>query len=606
MNTKKYNYMKQFLFACTIFCCMNSCSYGQDRSYVQGVSGNIFNDPAIRKLSIALAAIERLYVDTVNNNKLAEDAIIALLEKLDPHSSYMTAEEVKKANEPLQGNFDGIGIQFNMFTDTLYVVQVIAGGPSEKIGILAGDKIIYVNDTLIAGVKMKDYDVVSRLKGPKGTTVNVKILRRGTPKLLDFKIVRDRIPVYSVNSSYMIDEKNGYIKIDRFAATTYQEFKEALGKLQAQGMENLILDLEGNNGGYLEASVELSNEFLNPGSLIVYTEGVNQSRDDWKANNRGSFKNGRLVILVDEFSASASEIVSGAIQDWDRGVIIGRRTFGKGLVQRPIPLPDGSMIRLTTARYYTPTGRSIQKPYVQGDLESYHKEVIVRYNRGETISADSIHFPDSLKYNTLTKNRVVYGGGGIMPDYFIPIDTTSARYIASATPLYRDIYNRGIIYKYNRTVIEANRKKYQEQYPNFDSFRKNFTVTNNMLNDMLDIYKKEKAEEPDLEFTTEDVAVTDDGIRIAKMVSVQGKEKTEKSREATYQLTEEQQKDLEKSKSLISLVIKMNIAREIYGENDFFKLYNSELSDAYTKAVEIISNEDEYNKLLNQTRLSQK
>ena len=566
MNTKKYNYMKQFLFACILFCCMNSCSYGQGRT---GFSGNIFNDPAVQKMSIALAAIERLYVDTINSNKLAEDAIIALLEKLDPHSSYMTAEEVKKADEPLQGNFDGIGIQFNMFTDTLYVVQVIAGGPSEKVGLLAGDKIIYVNDTLIAGIKMKDYDIVSKLKGPKGTTVNVKILRKGSPQLLDFKIVRDKIPVYSVNSSYMVDEKNGYIKIDRFAATTYQEFKEALGKLQAQGMENLILDLQRNSGGYLGASIELSNEFLNPGSLIVYTEGVNQSKEEWKANNKGSFKDGRLVVLVDEYSASASEIVSGAIQDWDRGVIVGKRTFGKGLVQRPIPLPDGSMIRLTTAYYYTPTGRSIQKPYTKGDLESYHKELIDRYNRGEMISADSIHFPESLKYNTLTKNRIVYGGGGIMPDYFVPVDTTGALFIAGTTPLYREIIDyRGILYKYTRTAIEANRKKYQEQYPDFDSFRKNFTATDNMLNDMLNIYKKEKAEE---------------------------------LKEATYQLTEEQQGDLEKSKWLFIYWIKALIAREIYGENEYDQLLNP-LLDTYKKAVEIISNEKEYNKLLNQDR----
>jgi carboxyl-terminal processing protease len=523
------------------------------------------NDPATRKVNIALAAIENLYVDTVNKDKLAENAIIGLLEKLDPHSAYLTADEVKESNEPLQGNFDGIGIQFNMMTDTLYVIQVITGGPSEKVGILAGDKIIFVDDTLIAGVKMKNTDVMSKLKGPKGTTVHIKILRQGYPQLLDFKIIRDKIPVYSITSFYMIDNKTGYIKLDRFAATTYDEFKEAIGKLQKQGMENLILDLQNNGGGYLAAAIEIANEFLKPNSLIVYTEGTHQRREDARSTNSGSLKNGRLVVLVDETSASASEIVSGAIQDWDRGVIVGRRTFGKGLVQRPIPLPDGSMIRLTTARYYTPTGRSIQKPYTKGDLDSYNKDLFDRYNRGEMISADSIHFPDSLRYNTLIKHRVVFGGGGIMPDYFVPIDTTSALYIAGSTPLYRDIYNRGTLYKYARTLIEANRNKYKEQYPDFNSFKKNFTVTDNMLNDLLEMYKKEKS--ADL-------------------------------KQESYQLTEEQQKDLGKSKLLLLLQIKLYITREIFSDNEYFQLINP-FMDTFNKAVEIITNEKTYNKLLN-------
>jgi carboxyl-terminal processing protease len=370
----------------------------------------------------------------------------------------------------------------------------------------------------------------------------------------------------------MVDEKTGYINLMRFSATTGQEFKDSLVKLQARGMENLILDLQNNGGGYLGASIELSNEFLKQGSLIVYTEGVNQKREEARSNSSGSFRNGRLVIIVDETSASASEIVSGAVQDWDRGVIVGRRTFGKGLVQRPIPLPDGSMIRLTSARYYTPTGRSIQKPYIKGDKGSYNKELIDRYNRGEMISADSIHFPDSLRYNTLTKNRTVYGGGGIMPDYFVPVDTANAIFTDISTSLYKEIYNKSILYKYVRGVIEANRKKYQEQYPAFDSFKKNFTVSNNMLNDMLDIYIKEKAEE---------------------------------LKEKTYQLTEEQQKDLEKSKSRILQDIKMLIVREVYGDNEFYQLWipaNPFLMDTYNKAIEIINDEEEYNKLLNQDR----
>ena len=560
--------MKQFIFACLLLLGMNACSYGQDRMYPGLSSASLLNDPAIRKVSIAMAAIENLYVDTVNNNKLAEDAITGLLEKLDPHSAYLTADEVKDSNEPLQGNFDGIGIQFNMMTDTLYVIQVIPGGPSEKVGIQAGDQIIFVNDTLIAGVKMANTAVMSKLKGPKGTTVEVKILRKGNPQLLVFKIVRDKIPVYSLNSSYMVDNKTGYIKLDRFGATTFQEFKDAEQKLEDQGMENLILDLQGNGGGYLTAAIEIVNEFLKPGSLIVYTEGLNQRREDARSNNSGAFKNGRLVILVDEGSASASEIVSGAIQDWDRGVIVGRRTFGKGLVQRPIPLPDGSMIRLTTARYYTPTGRSIQKPYTKGDFESYAKEVIDRYNRGELLSADSIHFPDSLKYNTLINNRVVYGGGGIMPDYYIPIDTTGALYIAGSTSLYREILNKGILYQYSRNLIDDNRKKYQEQYPTFDSFEKNFTATDAMLNGMMNLYKKEKADD---------------------------------LKQESYQLTEDQQKELDKSKSLLLQQIKLLIVRGLYSDNEYYQAVNP-LTDSYKKAVQIISDEKEYNKLLNPDR----
>ena len=570
--------MKQFLFACVLLSCMNACSYGQDRM----LSGNLLNDPSIRKVSIAMAAIENLYVDSVNSDKLAEDAITGLLEKLDPHSAYLTADEVKKANEPLQGNFDGIGIQFNMYTDTLYVVQVISGGPSEKVGILPGDKIIFVNDTLIAGLKMKDTDIVSKLRGPKGTTVNVKILRKGYSQLLDFRIIRDKVPLYSVSASYMIDKKTGYIKVARFAETTFDEFRDSIENLEAKGMENLILDLQNNSGGYLTTAIELANEFLKPNSLIVYTEGLNQRRVDARSNSSGSLKEGRLVVMVDESSASASEIVSGAIQDWDRGVIVGRRTFGKGLVQRPIPLPDGSMIRLTTARYYTPTGRSIQKPYTKGDLESYNKEVIDRYNRGEMISKDSIHFPDSLKYSTLIKHRTVYGGGGIMPDYFVPVDTTNALYVAGTTPLYTEIYNKSIIYKYVRTIIDDNRKKYKAQYPTFDSFKNNFTVTDDMLNDVLEMYKKEK---------TDDI----------NNKTVKLDENNKEIKQTTYQLTEDQQKDLEKSKWLILLQIKVQIVQQIFGDSEFYQMVNP-LIDSYKKAVEIISDEKEYNKLLNPDR----
>ena len=593
--------MKQFLISCILFSCMNACSYGQDRIFSQSLSAG--GDPAIRKVNMTLAAIQNLYVDTVNLNKLADDAIIGLLDKLDPHSDYMTADEVKELSEPLQGNFDGIGIQFNIqLTDTLYVIEVIHGGPSEKVGLLPGDKIIYVDDTLIAGVKMKNTEVMGRLKGPKGTVVRVRVLRNGVQGLLNFTIIRDRIPVYSISSAYMVDKKTGYIKIDRFARTTDQEFEEAMRKLRAQGMDNLIIDLQENGGGYLDAAIDLSNEFLKPGSLIVYTEGAHQRRREEKSNNSGSFKNGKLVILVNENTASASEIFSGAIQDWDRGVIVGRRTFGKGLVQAPIPFPDGSMMRLTTARYYTPTGRSIQKPYTKGDQASYAKDLIDRYNRGEMLSADSIHFPDSLKYSTLTKNRIVYGGGGIMPDYFVPFDTTGAVYIAGSTPLYREISNKGILIKYVRTVIEENRKNYLAQYPAFDSFKKNFTVSDNLLNGLLDTYRKEKAEEQ-----------KEKASQPAKMQTLPDGQKKRVIEEdepedntPAPQISEEQlKKDLEKSKPLFLEQIKMLIAREVYGENEYYQLLNPML-DTYKKAVEIISNDKSYNLLLTQDRKQKK
>ena len=587
--------MKQFFLASVLLLCMNACSYGQEiRNNVSVGSPFSFNTnskAAMQKVNIALAAIENFYVDTVNSNQLAENAITGLLEKLDPHSAYLSANEVKDADEPLQGNFDGIGVMFNMMTDTLYVIQVISGGPSEKVGILPGDQILSVNDTVIAGVKMKDYDVMRRLKGPKGTVVNVKVLRKGYPKLLDFKIIRDKIPVYSLTSSYMIDKKTGYIKLDRFAKTTYDEFKEAVRKLQAQGMENLILDLQDNGGGYLESAIELANEFLKPGSLIVYTEGVHQKRQDARSDNSGSFKNGKLVVLVNEYSASASEILSGAIQDWDRGVIVGRRTFGKGLVQRPVPLPDGSLIRLTTARYYTPTGRSIQKPYTKGDAEAYAKELIDRYNRGEMLSEDSIHFPDSLKYNTLIKNRVVYGGGGIMPDFFVPVDTTSAINIAGATPLFRDLYSRSILYKYVRALIGDNREKYQKQYPTFDSFRKNFTVTDDMVNDLMAFYEKEKADESKGKAAQPEVLKNNPTGKATQLQPVEKSNTQDQSKE-------QQQKDLEKSKILIVQQIKIQIAREIYSDNEYYQLINP-LIDTYNKGVEIISNDSQYNQLLN-------
>lgn len=590
--------MKQLTFACMLLLTMSACSYGQNKMPF----GRVPVTPSTQKVDLAIAAVENLYVDNLDEGKLAENAIIGFLEKLDPHSNYMTAEEVKEMNEPLQGNFDGIGIQFNMLTDTLYVVQVIPGGPSEKVGILAGDRILQVNDTLIAGVKMKNTDVMSRLRGPKGTAVNVKVLRNKDPQLLNFKIIRDKIPIYSLDASYMVDKTTGYIKLNRFAATTYDEFRKALEKLMQQGMKNLILDLQGNGGGYLGTAIEIANEFLKQGALIVYTEGVHQKRENALATNKGDMQDGRLVVLVDESSASASEIVSGAIQDWDRGVIVGRRTFGKGLVQRPIPLPDGSMIRLTTARYYTPTGRSIQKPYENGNLDSYNKDLIDRYNRGEFISADSIHFPDSLKFKTLVDKRIVYGGGGIMPDYFVPIDTMHG------STLLRELNSYGITYKYITQLIDGNRAAYKKQYSNFEDFNKKFVVTDLMINDLMALYKKEMAEntkpaKDDVKSkqTSEKEEVEIDGVpyklskeqieSLNKLIGKSGNSIDENlSKDRIV-------KDLAKSGSIIKSQIKALVARDIFGESEYHQVINKEI-EAYNKAVEIISNEKEYNKLL--------
>ncbi|MBE6288034.1 MAG: S41 family peptidase [Mediterranea massiliensis] len=443
---------------------------------------------ALRKLQMAEFAISRLYVDTVDEHKLVEEAIIEMLEQLDPHSTYNNAKEVKEMNEPLQGGFEGIGVQFQMIEDTLLIVQPVSNGPSEKVGILAGDRIIAVDDTIIAGVKMSTDEIMSRLRGPKDSKVKLTIVRRGVNEPLYFEVKRDKIPIYSLDASYMIRPQVGYIRINRFAATTSDEFLEALNKLQAQGMKDLILDLQGNGGGYLNAAIDLANEFLPQKSLIVYTEGRAARRSNFYAKGNGNFLNGKLIVLVDEYSASASEIVSGAIQDWDRGIVIGRRTFGKGLVQRPIELPDGSMIRLTVARYYTPSGRCIQKPYEKGSDgdKQYHLDLLNRYNNGELMHADSIHLPDSLKYKTKLLGRIVYGGGGIMPDYFVPIDTTHY------SDYHRDLVAKGVIIKTTLNYIEKNREKLVKRYKSFHEFNEKFSIKEDILSQLREAGEKEK------------------------------------------------------------------------------------------------------------------
>lgn len=423
-----------------------------------------------------MALIDAFYVDTVNLQKLTEDAVIKVLSDLDPHSVYISKEEVDEMNEPLEGGFFGIGIQFTLLRDTLVVVAVVPGGPSEKAGLRAGDRIVSVDGENIAGKKISNTDVRKKLKGEKGTVVNVGVLRGD--EVMDFRIIRDKIPIYSVDASYMLDKTTGYIKISRFAATTIKEFEAAVKKLQAEGMKDLVLDLQGNGGGYLGAAIGISDHLLTGNKMIVYTEGLNSGRREEYSTPAGYFQDGRVVVLIDGNSASASEIVSGAIQDWDRGLIVGRRSFGKGLVQRQFPLTDGSMIRLTTAHYYTPAGRCIQKPYSEGEDE-YRAELYNRYRSGEMLNADSIAVNDSLKYYTKVKHRPVYGGGGIIPDVFVPIDT-NINYL-----YFNHLLAKNVIGEYIINYVDKNREQLKKKYPDFKDFQKNFVVTDQMINDIV-------------------------------------------------------------------------------------------------------------------------
>lgn len=452
---------------------------------------NLGSDSPMRKLQTAEMAITNLYVDTVDENKLVEDAIKGMLEKLDPHSSYTSAKETKSMTESLQGSFEGIGVQFNMSQDTLVIIQPITNGPSEKIGILAGDRIISVDDTTIAGVKMSREDIMRRLRGPKGTKVKLGIVRRGIDGVQTFIVTRDKIPLKTIDAIYMIRPQVGYIRIGSFGATTYDEFMEGVNTLQAQGMKDLILDLQDNGGGYLQAAVQICNEFLQKNDLIVYTQGRTTRQQEYKAHGNGRLLSGKVMVLINEFSASAAEIVAGAIQDQDRGQVVGRRSFGKGLVQRPIEFNDGSMIRLTVAHYFTPSGRNIQKPYTKGDMESYAKELDDRVKHGELYSVDSIHFADSLRYQTLRRKRTVYGGGGIMPDFFVPLDTTQF------TKFHRQLAVKSIIINNNLRYVDSNRKQLKKKYETFSDFLNHYEIPQSVIDQVMKDAEKEKIKPKD-------------------------------------------------------------------------------------------------------------
>lgn len=514
------------------------------------------------KFDDVLNLIETKYVDTPDYDKLVEEAIIGMVKELDPHSEYMTAEEYEKMNEPLSGNFEGIGVQFNIIKDTIAVVSPISGGPSERLGIRSGDKIVVIEDTVVAGIGITNNDVIKKLRGDKGTKVRIKVYRRGNKDLIDYTIVRDKIPIFSCDASYMLNEEVGYIKLNRFAQTTMDEFYEAIAELEPKGMKHLVLDLRGNSGGYLNTAIQLSDEFLQDNQLIVYTEGVSSPKREHFATKQGKFEKGKLVILIDEGSASASEIVSGAVQDHDRGLIVGRRSFGKGLVQRPFKLRDGSTLKLTTARYYTPAGRCIQRPYEEGNDE-YRNESRRRRDNGELFSADSIHVDDQQEFLTDNK-RKVYGGGGILPDVFVPLDTSET------SEFLTQLLSKGLFFQYINEYVDANRDELNSKYPDFETFDAGFSVDGRFLDDFLAYAESElKQKEAKKDESEDEASETDSDDAEAMDFETM---KTE---------------GMETSGNIIRLRLKALLARTIWQTEAFYRVMNSE-DDVVAKAIESI------------------
>ncbi|MEC7127551.1 MAG: S41 family peptidase [Bacteroidota bacterium] len=492
----------------------------------------------------AIKAFDLIYPDSITNGEITEFGIRYMLEQLDPHSTYISLEEIHDMNAPLKGSFSGVGIRFQILKDTIMVVQAIPGGPSEKVGLMAGDQIIKINDQLVAGIGMKNKGVRDRLLGDKGTKVNVSIKRRNQKNILDFEIVRDKIPIYSVDASYMVNSNTGYIKLNNFSSTTLSEIRKATFDLKDQGMENLVLDLQNNGGGYLRTAVDLSDEFLSGIKKIVSTNGRKFPERKYTTGRKGLLEDGKLIILVNESSASASEIVSGAVQDWDRGLIVGRRTFGKGLVQKPIELPDGSQVRITTSKYYTPSGRCIQKPYEEGSM-AYRKEKYSRYNSGESFNADSMKFNSNESYQTLLKERTVYGGGGIIPDHFVPLDTTGT------STYFNKLIRKGIFNQFALSWVNKNREYLEKKYPNFDKFNSKFD-TQNAVDELI-----EYAEVEGLEF-----------------------------KEDQYN----------KAKHVIHTRLKANIAQDLFNYKKFYQIIN-DLNNALEKSLELLKDDKAFSKL---------
>lgn len=500
------------------------------------------------------------YTDTIEDEKLVESAIKKVLEDLDPHSSYVPAKDVKRSEEGLVGNFEGVGITFQILKDTVMVLEVIPGGPSEKVGLRAGDKIIKANDTLMAGVKIENEGVIKKLRGPKGTKVRIAVMRKGERDLLDFTITRDKIPIYSITASYMAAPKVGYIRLERFAATTMQEFYNSVVKLREQGMEHLIMDLQGNVGGYLYTAVDMCNQFLGEKELTVYTQGLHSSYTPYFSDGRGIFKEGRVVMMIDEGTASAGEILSGCIQDNDRGLLVGRRTFGKGLVQKPFTLTDGSQLKLTTAHYYTPSGRCIQKPYGDGNKE-YREDYKTRLESGELFGKDTFKFADSLHFHTKNK-RDVYGGGGVKPDFFVPIDTSYN------SPFSNALIRKGVENKFCLEYVDKNRAALMARYPTADEFFLNFDADTTLLGEYFA------------------AAVTDSVLKL----------KEGRTAKTFWQFfgavlndsVNNFERDFSKSEKVIKARIKATIGRDLFDTGLWFRVINNSINDSYAKALQII------------------
>jgi carboxyl-terminal processing protease len=508
-------------------------------------SSQVLNEETF-KIGRTLGLIDAFYVDTTDMGKLAEKAIIEVLKNLDPHSTYISAKDVKEMNEPLNGNFEGVGVQFNLLRDTIIVIEPLSGGPSEKVGIRAGDRILTINKEKVAGIGLTNTGVFRRLRGAKGTKVDITVFRKGEKELLEFTIIRDKIPIYSLVASYMLDKETGYIKLDKFAATTEKEFSEAVAGLKKNNMKNLVLDLRGNGGGYMLAATALADKFFSDQKLLVYLSGRKKPREDFKSSGNGELSSARIVVLTDEESASASEILAGALQDWDRAVIMGRRTFGKGLVQNGFYLTDGSMIRLTIARYYTPTGRSIQRPYNDG-YEKYMENFFKRYTDGEMMTADSTHFPDSLKSKTLVNKRIVYGGGGIMPDVFVAADTSFN------SVYFRKLIAKNVLNTFTLDYYDKNRVKLNSQFKTFEDFKNKFQFSPDEIKDFI---AKGEA----------------DGVKF---------------NEAQFN----------KSRDEILLILKGIVATNIWQTSEYFQIINSN-DKVIEKALKVISDRKGYDTIL--------
>ncbi len=506
---------------------------------------NSLNANSINSYEEGLKLFDLIYPDTITNSEITEHGIRFMLEQLDPHSTYISLKDLHDMNAPLKGSFTGVGIRFQIFKDTVLIVQAIPGGPSEKVGLMAGDKIIKIGEEMVAGIGMKNSGVRERLLGDKGTKVLVGVKRGNSNEIIDFEITRDKIPIYSVDASYMANENTGYIKLNNFSSTSISEIRKAVFSLKNKGMKNLILDLQNNGGGYLKTAVDLADEMLPGNRKIVSTKGRKFPEKIYGGNNKGLLENGKIIVLVNESSASASEIVSGAIQDWDRGLIIGRRTFGKGLVQKPIQLPDGTQVRITTSKYYTPSGRCIQKSYSDGSM-AYRKEKYSRYKSGESFNKDSIKNNENEVYSTLLKNRKVYGGGGVVPDIFVPLDTNGT------SAYFSKLIRKGVFNQFSLYYVNKNRDNLEKKYSNFEKYKTSFN-TKNALQELIEFAK-------------------DEGINF-------------------------NEKQYNESKKTIEVRLKANIAQDLYDYKKFYEIIN-ELNITLQKSLEIINNDKAFSNLV--------